>query len=87
MDYTSYLAAKLKEKKLITEDTIKQLFSRFDVDKLGYINISSFHKALRRTGKKISLEESEIMLRDAGFKNPNHILYEEFYKIIADFLC
>ena len=87
MDYTSYLAANLKEKKLITEDTIKQLFSRFDVDKLGYINISSFHKALRRTGKKISLEESEIMLRDAGFKNPNHILYEEFYKIIADFLC
>ena len=87
MDYTSYLAANLKEKKLITEDTIRQLFYRFDVEKQGYLNISGFHKALRRTGKQISENETEKMLSEAGFKNPDHIEYDEFFKIVGDFLC
>ena len=87
MDYTSYLAANLREKKLITEESIRSLFSRFDVDKQGFINVSSFHKALRRTGKQISEDECEVMLKDAGFKNPNLIEYDEFLKIVGDFLC
>ena len=87
MDYTSYLAANLKEKKLITEETIRQLFYRFDVEKQGYLNVSGFHKALRRTGKQISENETEKMLSEAGFKNPDHIEYDEFFKIVGDFLC
>jgi Ca2+-binding EF-hand superfamily protein len=87
MDYTSYLAANLREKKLITEESIRSLFSRFDVDKQGFINVNSFHKALRRTGKQISEDECEVMLKDAGFKNPNLIEYDEFLKIVGDFLC
>ena len=87
MDYTSYLAANLREKKLITEESIRSLFSRFDVEKQGFINVNSFHKALRRTGKQISEDECEVMLKDAGFKNPNLIEYDEFLKIVGDFLC
>ena len=87
MDYTSYLAANLKEKKLITEETIRQLFYRFDVEKQGYLNVSGFHKALRRTGKQISENETEKMLSEAGFKNPDHIEYDEFFKIVGAFLC
>ena len=87
MDYTSYIAANLKEKKLITEETIRQLFYRFDVEKQGYLNVSGFHKALRRTGKQINENETEKMLSEAGFKNPDHIEYDEFFKIVGDFLC
>ena len=87
MDYTSYLAANLKEKKLITEETIRQLFYRFDVEKQGYLNVSGLHKALRRTGKQISENETEKMLSEAGFKNPDHIEYDEFFKIVGAFLC
>ena len=86
MNYTNYLAAHLKEKKLITNEKIKELFNRFDIDKTGILNVNKFHKALRRTGKYINEDETETMLIEAGFKDPDNIKYEEFYKIIVDFL-
>lgn len=86
IDYTSFMAANCKDKKLITEDMIKQLFNRFDVDNLGHITIQGFHKALRRTGKQITEDETETMLKEGGFDNPDCITYEEFFKVISDFL-
>ncbi len=75
MDYTSYLVANLKDKQLITEESIKLLFSRFDFDKQGFLNIYGFHKALRRTGKLISEYECEIMDKEDMFKNPNILIF------------
>jgi hypothetical protein len=42
---------------------------------------------LRRTGKQINENETEKMLSEAGFKNPDHIEYDEFFKIVGAFLC
>ena len=86
IDYTSFMAANMKDKNLITKDTVKQLFNRFDIESKGFLTISGFHRALRRTGKQISESDTEKMLKEAGFKNPDYITYEEFLKIIGDFL-
>ena len=86
MNYTNYLAALLKEKKLITNEKIKELFNRFDINKSGVLDVNKFHRALRRTGKNINIDETEKMLIEAGFKDPDNIKYEEFYQIIFDFL-
>lgn len=65
---------------------INQVFGRFDVNNVGFITVNEFHKALRRTGKKISIQESKTMLINAGFKTPNFITKEMFNGKINDFL-
>ena len=86
IDYTSFMAANLRDRHLITKDTVKTVFNRFDIDCLGYLTIKGFHKALRRTGKQISEADTEKMLKDAGFANPDYITCEEFMTIVGDFL-
>lgn len=86
IDYTSFMAANFRDKNLITKEMIQQLFLRLDVNNLGYINVSGFHKALRRTGKKLTEEEAEKMLNDAGFANTNNIQFDEFLHVIGSFL-
>ena len=86
IDYTSFMAANLIDRNLITKDTVKTVFNRFDIDCVGYLTIKGFHKALRRTGKKISEKDTEKMLSEAGFENPDYITYEEFMTIVGDFL-
>ena len=86
MNYTNYIAAYLKEKKLITKEKIKEIFDRFDLDKSGILNIIKFHKVLRRTGKNINENDTEKMLIEAGFNDPDDIRYEEFYQVIYDYL-
>ena len=86
IDYTSFMAANFRDKNLITKDMLKTLFNRLDVGNVGYINIAGFHKAMRRTGKKLSEEEAEKMLVEAGFKNPDHIEMDEFMNIVGSFL-
>ena len=86
IDYTSFMAANLIDRNLITKETVRAVFNRFDSDALGYLTIKGFHRALRRTGKQISEKDTEKMLSEAGFENPNYISYEEFMTIVGDFL-
>lgn len=86
IDYTSFLVANCLGNNLITEDMITEVFTRFDVDNVGFITINGFHKALRRTGKNISVDETKAMLINAGFKTPNCITKEMFIENISEFL-
>ena len=86
IDYTSFMAANLIDRNLITKETVRAVFNRFDSDALGYLTIKGFHRALRRTGKQISEKDTEKMLSEAGFENPDYISYEEFMTIVGDFL-
>ena len=86
IDYTSFMAANLIDRNLITKETVRAVFNRFDSDAFGYLTIKGFHRALRRTGKQISEKDTEKMLSEAGFENPDYISYEEFMTIVGDFL-
>ena len=86
LDYTNFVIASLKSKNMLDEKVMKNVFNRFDMDKKGNITIEDISKALRRIGKKFSDEQIRKMLTESGFKNVEHIFFDEFNKVFNSYL-
>ena len=86
MDYTSFVIASLKNKNMLDEQVIRNVFNRFDCDGVGVVTIDDIDKGLRRIGKKYEREQIEKMLKESGFINIDNILFEDFYKVFNMYL-
>lgn len=86
MDYTSFVIASLKNKEMLDEQVIRNVFNRFDCDGVGIVTIDDIDKGLRRIGKKYEREQIEKMLKESGFINIDNIIFDDFYKVFIKYL-
>lgn len=83
INYTEFLAATLREE--LTEEMLKRLFNKFDVDNSGLITTENLIEAFKRLGHSdITLEEVAQMIKTHDIDRNGVVSFEEFKKIFEE---
>lgn len=78
VNYTDFLIAVTDEKTLYTKDRLMTVFKQFDMHKTGEITVVSIKEMMARSGKRVSEEEVQKMLKGAGLAPNKNITFDEF---------
>lgn len=65
-----------------SEEEIREAFGVFDKDGEGTISSSELKHVLMTMGEKLTLEEVELIIREADIDEEGQIRYEQFVKIM-----
>ena len=65
-----------------TEEEIREAFGVFDKNGEGTISATELKHVLMTMGEKLSLEEVELILREADMDEEGQIRYEQFVNIM-----
>jgi calcium-dependent protein kinase len=87
IDYSCFIASSLRKKNLLNKEILHQTFKFLDIDNCGYINVESFNKALKRTGRKKKIEDIEEMFVESGFSKDVKIDFNNFCDFIENCNC
>lgn len=81
INYTEFLAATFDLSSLVTEQKLWMIFKRFDVDNTEYISKENLIQAMRKLGKRITMEEVEEAMNEHDINLSGNINFEEFLQM------
>ena len=84
INYSEFLAATIKVKKVLNEARLWTLFKNFDIDDTGFISESNLREAFEHYGISISNSEIEDIIRKHGKKTTDKIDFQEFKELLME---
>jgi calcium-dependent protein kinase len=82
INYTSFIAAAIDRKTLLTRELLAETFKMFVTDHEGSITVENFEKAIERTGKKKTKQEILAMFEELGLSKDESITFDKFVQIL-----
>ena len=79
-EFLSLMARKMKDTD--TEEELVEAFKVFDRDGNGLISAAELRHVMTNLGEKLTDEEVDEMIREAGVDGDGHINYEEFVRMM-----
>ena len=64
-----------------TQAALKALFTSFDTDSSGFVDVTELQAALAKGGKRVSLEDTEALLAQVDTNSDGQVSFEEFEEI------
>eukprot|EP00250_Pteridium_aquilinum_P035583 c9686_g1_i1 orf=71-520(+) len=83
IDFGAFLplmARKMKDTD--SEEELKEAFKVFDKDRNGYISAQELRHVMTNLGEKLTDEEVDEMIREAGIDPEGQVNYDEFVKML-----
>ncbi|GBG86742.1 hypothetical protein CBR_g41807 [Chara braunii] len=80
-EFLNLMSKKMKDLES-EEDELKEAFMVFDKDQNGFISSQELMYVMMNLGEKLSKEEAEEMIKEAGSQSDGQINYEEFVKVL-----
>ena len=85
INYSEFIAATLRTKRILNDSRLKVLFKEFDVDDSGYITKENMIEAFNRLDKTVSNKQIEEILDKHDQAQDGRISFEEFkYMMLGD---
>lgn len=84
LNYSEFLAATVNKEKAVSDNNLKLAFHHFDVDNSGFITDENLVEAFRREGKKISIEEAQAFILEAGGSDKNKLDETSFRALMKE---
>ncbi|MCO5571742.1 hypothetical protein L7F22_038028 [Adiantum nelumboides] len=78
--FISLMARKLKDTD--SEEELKEAFKVFDKDRNGFISAPELRHVMTNLGEKLTDEEVDEMIREAGIDPEGRVNYDEFVKML-----
>jgi calcium-dependent protein kinase len=86
LDYSSFIATSLGKKNSLNKEILHQTFKYLDNQNSGFLNVQSFEKALKRSGKFKKIEDIEEMFVESGLSKDSRLDFEDFCDFIEKYL-
>ena len=82
LSYSSFLVAVCDRKVFLNQERLQTLFKYFDNDDTNYITTKNITEALARNGRKLKLEDIDLLFKECNIKTTNQMIFEEFVNIM-----
>jgi len=82
INYSEFLAATMKVRKLLNEDRLLMLFKEFDTDDSGYITKDNLQEAFSKLEKPLSQDEINQIIEEHDDSRDGKISYDEFCRMM-----
>ncbi|KAI5082863.1 hypothetical protein GOP47_0002606 [Adiantum capillus-veneris] len=79
-DFLPLMARKMKDTD--SEEELKEAFKVFDKDRNGFISAPELRHVMTNLGEKLTDEEVDEMIREAGIDPEGRVNYDEFVKML-----
>ncbi|XP_069466335.1 calmodulin-1-like [Ambystoma mexicanum] len=80
-EFLTMMARKIKDTD--SEEEIREAFRVFDKDANGYITAAELRHVMNNLGEKLTDEEVDEMIREAGIDGDGQVNYEEFVQMMT----
>lgn len=80
-EFIGMMSSKLSDHE--TKEEIRSIFTLFDVDKTGHINIKNLKKIARDLGETVDDDELLDLIRKADSNNDGQVSFDDFYSVMT----
>jgi calcium-dependent protein kinase len=82
--YLEFIAATMDQKKFLTKEKLWTVFKHFDTDNSGFITQDNLKEAMARTGRKLSNDEINGMMKEIDTNNDGKVHFEQFCNMMNE---